>query len=283
MSSAEGQSKNPAQASAGLPGPGELEELAVEAAGVAASLLREQAGAKRQVSAKSSRTDLVTDMDVACEAAIVGFLASRRPDDGILGEEGSGRDGTSGVRWIIDPIDGTVNFVYGHPGYGVSVAAEVNGEVVAGAVIDPVLDQVFTAHSGGGARRDGAPITVRPDADPALALVATGFSYRHDQRPRQAEILREVLPLIGDIRRVGGAALDLCAVACGRVDAFFEVGLNPWDYAAGALICAEAGAIVQDLHGGPPSPTFVFAAAPGVAPALLELLQRTRADQVEPS
>ncbi len=257
-----------------------LEKLAAEAAEVAASLLRSQTRDQLQISAKSSRTDLVTDMDVACEAAIVEFLAARRPADGVMGEEGSGRDGTSGVRWIIDPIDGTVNFVYGHPGFGVSVAAEADGEVVAGAVVDPVLKEVFAAHRGGGARLNGNPITVRPNGQPALALVATGFSYQHERRKRQAEILGELLPLIGDIRRVGGAAVDLCTVACGRVDAFFEVGLNPWDYAAGALIAEEAGAVVQDLNGGPPSSDFVFASAPAVADALLKLLQSAEADQI---
>ncbi|WP_419926641.1 inositol monophosphatase family protein [Candidatus Poriferisocius sp.] len=257
-----------------------LEKLAAEAAGVAASLLRAEIGAQRQITAKSSRTDLVTDLDLACEAAIVDFLTAHRPDDAMLGEEGAGRDGTSGVRWIIDPIDGTVNFVYGHPGFGVSVAAEADGQVVAGAVIDPVLNETFTAHRGGGARLNGRPTAVRPNGDPALALVATGFSYAHERRRRQAEVLGELLPLIGDIRRVGGAAVDLCTVACGRVDAFFEVGLNPWDYAAGALIAGEAGAVVQDLHGNPPSPDFVFAAAPAVADALLDLLQDAEADQL---
>ena len=257
-----------------------LEKLAAEAAEVAASLLRAETGAQRQITAKSSRTDLVTDMDLACEAAIVDFLTAHRPDDGVMGEEGSGRDGTSGVRWIIDPIDGTVNFVYGHVGFGVSVAAEVDGRVVAGAVVDPVLNETFTAHRGGGARCNGSPITVRPDGDPALALVATGFSYAHERRPRQAEVLGELLPFIGDIRRVGGAAVDLCTVACGRVDAFFEVGLNPWDYAAGALIAEEAGAVVQDLKGGPPSSDFVFAASPGVADTLLKLLRDAEADQI---
>ncbi|WP_419851416.1 inositol monophosphatase family protein [Candidatus Poriferisocius sp.] len=257
-----------------------LEKLAAEAAEVAASLLRAQTGAQLQISAKSSRTDLVTDMDVACEAAIVEFLTAWRPDDAILGEEGSGRDGTTGVRWIIDPIDGTVNFVHGHPGFGVSVAAEAAGQVVAGAVIDPMLNETFTAHRGGGARVNGSPIHVRPDGDLALALVATGFSYAHERRRRQAEVLGELLPVIGDIRRVGGAAVDLCSVACGRVDAFFEVGLNPWDYAAGVLICEEAGAIVQDLNGGAPSSDFVFAASPGVADTLLKLLKDAEADQL---
>ena len=257
-----------------------LEKLAAEAAEVAASLLRAEAGNQLQISAKSSRTDLVTDMDVACEAAIVDFLTSHRPHDAVMGEEGTGRDGTSGVRWIIDPIDGTVNFVYGHVGFGVSVAAEADGQTVAGAVVDPVLGEIFTAYRGGGARLNGRPIQVRPDGDPALALVATGFSYAHERRPRQAEVLGELLPHIGDIRRVGGAAIDLCTVACGRVDAFFEVGLNPWDYAAGALIAEEAGAVVQDLNGGPPSREFVFAASPSVAEALLTLLQSAKADRI---
>ncbi len=262
------------------PGWDRLEQVAVEAAEVAAALLRAEAGAELQISAKSSRTDLVTDMDLACEAAIVDYLATHRPGDGVVGEEGSVADGTTGVRWIIDPIDGTVNFVHGHPGYGVSVAAESGGLVVAGAVIDPVLGETFAAHRGGGARLNGRPLRVRSDGDPALALVATGFSYQHERRVRQAEVLGELLPFIGDIRRVGGAAVDLCSVACGRVDAFFEVGLNEWDYAAGVLIAAEAGAIVQDLWGAPPSKDFVFAAAPGVSDALLKLLRDANADSV---
>ncbi|WP_419917670.1 inositol monophosphatase family protein [Candidatus Poriferisocius sp.] len=261
-------------------GNAELEKLAAEAAGVAASMLRVETGAQRRITAKSSPTDLVTDMDLACEAAIVDFLSAHRPDDGVMGEEGSVRDGTSGVRWIIDPIDGTVNFVHGHPGFGVSVAAEMGGRVVAGAVLDPILNEAFTAHRGGGARVNGLPMTVRTGGDPALALVATGFSYQHERRRRQAEVLGELLPMIGDIRRVGGAAIDLCWVACGRVDAFFEVGLNPWDYAAGVLIAAEAGAVVQDLNGGPPSSDFVFAAAPAVAEPLLKLLQSAAADRI---
>lgn len=264
----------------GIPALSRLEKLAAEAAEMAASLLRAEAGAQLQISAKSSRTDLVTDMDVACEAAIVEFLTSQRPHDAVMGEEGTGRDGTSGVRWIIDPIDGTVNFVYGHVGFGVSVAAEADGQIVAGAVVDPVLGETFTAHRGGGARLNGRPTHVRPQGDPALALVATGFSYAHERRPRQAEVLGELLPHIGDIRRVGGAAIDLCTVACGRVDAFFEVGLNPWDYAAGTLIAEEAGAVVQDLNGGPPSREFVFAASPSVADALLTLLQSAEADRI---
>ena len=266
-----------------MPDPPEWEHLelvAAEAAEVAASLLRNDPGEDLLIRSKSSRTDLVTDMDTACESAIVEFLARCRPDDGVIGEEGSGRDGISGVRWIIDPIDGTVNYVYGHVGYGVSVAAELDGEVVAGAVIDPVLDETFTARRGGGARLNGQPITVRLDGDPTMALVATGFSYDHGRRPRQAEVLGDLLPHIGDIRRVGGAAIDLCSVACGRVDAFFEVGLNLWDYAAGALIAHEAGAVVQDLAGGPPSSNFVFAAAPAVAGALAKLLQDAEADRL---
>jgi len=263
-----------------IPAWGLLEDLAAEAAETAASLLRAETGAPLQISSKSSRTDLVTDMDMACEAAIVEFLTSQRPDDAILGEEGTGRDGASGVRWIIDPIDGTVNFVYGHVGFGVSVAAEVQGRIVAGAVIDPTLNDAFTAHRGGGARLNGDRLAVSPDRDPALALVATGFSYEPEQRPRQAEVLGLLLPHIGDIRRMGGAALDLCSVACGRVDAFFETGLNLWDYAAGVLICEEAGAVVQDLNGGPPNRDFVFAAAPGVAGPLLRLLRQADADRV---
>jgi myo-inositol-1(or 4)-monophosphatase len=262
------------------PDPTELVELATDLATAAAALLVDGlARTRHSVATKSSTTDLVTDMDRASERIIVEGLATHRPHDGVLGEEGSDRAGTSGVRWIIDPIDGTTNYVYGHPGFAVSIAAAwtdpASGatEVVAGVVADPLHDEVFTATAGGGAFRDGEAI--RCSGADALdhALVATGFSYESDRRARQAGVLTVLLPAVRDIRRMGAAAVDLCSVACGRVDAYYERGLKPWDFAAGALVAREAGAVVTDLDGGPVSEGFALAAAPGVHGPLAALLR----------
>ena len=251
-----------------------LADLALTMAERAATALVAGLGELRtQVATKSSPTDMVTDMDRAAERIIVEGLLDARPDDGILGEEGTDRPGTSGVRWIVDPLDGTTNYLYGHAGFAVSIAAEHEGRVVAGAVVDPLHGDAFRATLGGGATRNGDPVRCSSVDDPAVALVATGFSYEPERRARQAAVLTEVLPRIRDIRRVGAAAVDLCSVACGRVDAFWEKGLAPWDHAAGALIAAEAGARVGDLDGGPASTAFTLAAPPALFPALAELLR----------
>jgi myo-inositol-1(or 4)-monophosphatase len=252
-----------------MPDPRALLDLAVAAAEDAAGLLR--ARRPSTVDTKSSSTDLVTDLDRAAEALIVGRLLEVRPDDGIEGEEGGGRTGTSGVRWVIDPLDGTTNFVYDYPASAVSIAAEADGEVVAGVVVDLHLGDRFTAVRGGGAHRDGAPIRASVVDDLAVALLATGFSYDRDARRRQADVLPHVLPAVRDLRRSGSAALDLCAVACGRVDGFWERGLAPWDRAAGALIAAEAGAVVTDLDG--PDPRTIVAAPPALHATLVALLE----------
>ncbi len=195
-------------------------------------------------------------------------ITAVRPHDAFMGEEGTDRPGTSGVRWIIDPIDGTTNFVHAHPGFCVSIAAEVDGVVVAGAVADPVHDQRFDAALGHGARCNGEPIEVSGLTDLSKALVATGFSYDPERRRRQATALATILPAIADIRRMGSAATDLCGVAIGRVDASYEAGLNPWDLAAGALIASEAGAVVRLPDGD----GLTIAAAPGIASELLALI-----------
>jgi len=197
------------------------------------------------VDTKSSRTDMVTDIDRWVEDHLVQALLASRPDDGILGEEGTSRPSASGVCWVIDPIDGTTNFIYDIPGYSISVAANIDGCAVAGLVHDPVRHERFRATLGGGATRNHEPISVSGASDLSTALVATGFSYDSDRRRRQAASLVEILPKVRDIRRMGGAALDLCSLACGRVDAYFERGLAPWDTAAGALIASEAGAILD--------------------------------------
>lgn len=251
----------------------ELRRLAEEAARAAGALLLAGLDEVRtDVQTKSSATDMVSEMDRAAEACIVAALLGARPDDGMVGEEGTDRVGTSGVRWVVDPLDGTTNYLYGLAGFGVSIAAEQDGVVVAGAVLDVVRDEVFSARRGGGATRDGVPITASTATDLATALVATGFSYEAARRARQAAVLVEVLPRVRDIRRVGAAAVDLCSVACGRVDAYYERGLAPWDLAAGGLIAQEAGAVVTDFAGGPPTAGAVVAAAPGLAVELRALL-----------
>jgi myo-inositol-1(or 4)-monophosphatase len=252
---------------------GALVKLAEEVAREAGGLLLERLLWERdEVGTKTSGTDMVSEMDHASEKLILERLTATRPDDSILAEEGSGRDGTSGVRWVIDPLDGTTNYLYGYPRWSVSIAAEVGGEVVAAAVADPSLDEVFTATKGGGAFRNGEPIEHSGQDEVATALVATGFSYEPERRARQSDVLTRVLPAVRDIRRGGAASLDLCWVACGRVDAYYEATLQPWDIAAGALIASEAGAVVSNFEGEPPRAPSIFAAAPGIAEALLGLL-----------
>jgi myo-inositol-1(or 4)-monophosphatase len=253
--------------------PDALCRLAGEVAEEAATLLRDGLGrARLEVATKSTGTDMVTEMDRGAEALIVERLLAARPDDGLLGEEGTDRPGTSGVRWVVDPLDGTTNYLYGLPGFAVSIGAELDGQVVAGVVHDVVRDESFRATLGGGATRDGAPIGVSDTVELGLALVATGFSYDPARRARQAAVLTQVAPAVRDIRRFGAAAVDLCSVACGRVDAYYERGLAPWDLAAGGLIAAEAGAVVSDFEGGPASWAGVLASTPGVAATLLALV-----------
>jgi myo-inositol-1(or 4)-monophosphatase len=262
--------------------PGELLDLAVGIAREAGALARDYAARARRldIGTKSSATDVVTEGDHATERLIVERLRAARPGDGILGEEGGAQGAaTSGVRWLVDPIDGTVNYLYGIPQYAVSIAAERDGEVVAGAVFDPEKDELYTATAGAGARLNGEPITCSDRAELAQTLVATGFSYSAERRARQAEVVLRVLPAVRDIRRFGAASLDLCAVACGRVDAYYEKSLSPWDVAAGGLIAREAGARVGALSGRPPTSDFLLAAAPNVFDALHDLLVELRADE----
>ena len=256
-----------------------LLDLAAGLAGDAAALLRDGAqGRRSDVATKTSATDMVTDMDRASEALIVEGLAKARPDDAVLGEEGASRPGSSGVRWVIDPLDGTTNYMYGHVGYAVSIAAEVDGRAVVGVVADASRGELFTATAGGGAHRDGQPITVSGASDLSSALIATGFSYRAERRARQALLLRTLLPAVRDLRRVGAASLDLCSVACGRVDAYYEAGLQPWDLAAGALVAAEAGAAVEGLDGPVPESGSALAATPDLIGPLRDLLRAAAED-----
>ena len=221
---------------------------------------------------KSSATDLVTFFDRAAEARIVARLRECRPFDAIVGEEGADHAGSSGLRWLIDPIDGTTNFVYDLGGYAVSVAVCDAGGALAGAVHVPSSGQLFSAHRGGGATCDGTAIEPSGCADVSQALVATGFSYDPARRAAQASRLAHLLPQVRDLRRLGAAAVDLCLVACGRLDAYFEEHLSPWDSAAGALIAIEAGAVASDLTGGPPRPEELLVCSPALHRPLLELL-----------
>jgi len=251
----------------------ELLDVATDVAADAAVLLVDGLDrARTEVSTKSTPTDMVTEVDRASETLIVDALRARRPDDGFVGEEGADVRGASGVEWLIDPIDGTTNYLYAFPGFAVSIAAQLNGEVVAGVVHDPLHGDVFRAARGRGATRNGAAIHVSTQRELSRALIGTGFSYEPARRERQATVLVQVLPRVRDIRRMGAAAVDLCSVACGRLDAFYERGLGPWDLAAGALIAQEAGATVGDLWGGPPSGKFVLAAARDLFEPLRTLL-----------
>jgi myo-inositol-1(or 4)-monophosphatase len=255
------------------PDPEALVELAGDVAGRAVRLLLDGLGRARvSVETKSSATDMVSEMDRAAEQLIVSALLAERPHDGMVGEEGSATDGTSGLRWVIDPLDGTTNYLYGHPGWAVSIAAEDAAGVVAGVVADAVHAEVFTASRGGGARRNGVPIACSTRDDLATALVGTGFGYGAERRRAQGEVLAGLLPRVRDIRRMGAAAVDLCSVACGRLDAFFERGLAWWDLAAGALVATEAGAVVSSLDGGPMVSGSVLAAGPRLFTPLRDLL-----------
>jgi myo-inositol-1(or 4)-monophosphatase len=285
------------------PEAGHLLELATSMAVAAGRLLLGRGGRPEVVATKSSPTDVVTEADRAAETLIRDLIEAARPGDRILGEEGgetggggqdadgagAGGPGAGGrktsVRWIVDPLDGTVNYLYGLPDWAVSIAAEADGTVVAGAVFVPPRDELFSAALGAGAwlsrgaldpRGEDAPQPVRLACNVGVpldrALVATGFGYEAGRRLVQAEVLRAVLPRVRDIRRGGSAAVDLCSVASGGVDAYYERGVNLWDIAAGGLIAAEAGARVTGLHGGTAGPPMTIAAAPPLLGELNDLL-----------
>lgn len=259
------------------------ETLAAEAAGYVAARRREvfgpDAASTGGVGAKSTPTDPVTVVDTETEELLRGRIADLRPGDVVLGEEGGGPGavGSGTVTWVVDPVDGTVNFVYGIPAFSVSVAAQVDGESVAGAVADVSSGDVYSAARGGGAHvRDAAGrrrLCCSGVTDLAMALVGTGFGYAPARRAVQGQVLAALLPQVRDVRRLGSAALDLCMVAAGRLDAHYEHGLNVWDWAAGALIAAEAGAVVRLPAAGEPL-GLTMAAAPGVADALSAALDR---------
>jgi myo-inositol-1(or 4)-monophosphatase len=255
------------------PDPTELLAVAERLAADAAALLVEGLGrARASVTTKSTGTDMVTEMDKASERLIVEGVLAARPDDAVLGEEGTDRAGSTGVRWVVDPLDGTTNYLYGHAGFAVSIGVQIDGTTVAGVVNDPLHDDVFTATLGGGAFHNGRPVVVSSETDLGRALVATGFSYEPQRRELQAAVLTRILPRLRDIRRMGAASVDLCSVAYGRADAYYERGLQPWDHVAGALIAREAGALVGHLNGGPEDEDFILAAPPALYEPLRALL-----------
>ena len=245
-------------------------EITRHAGGIA--LAGRRSGALRDVTTKTTGTDMVTEFDRRGEELIVGELRRRRPHDAIVGEEGANLAGASGITWYIDPIDGTTSFLYDLPTWCVSVGARDEHGPLAGAVYVPALDEMFWAVRGEGAYLGDARIRCNTDVDISKALCATGFSYGAAQRTVQMRRVAEFIDKIRDIRRSGAAAIDLCFVACGRVDAYFEENLHPWDLAAGELIAREAGALSGDYSGGPIRPAEVLVAVPSVFAPLSALL-----------
>ncbi|WP_153505920.1 inositol monophosphatase family protein [Cumulibacter manganitolerans] len=243
----------------------------------AASLIEEgRARAILDIDTKSHPTDVVTAMDRACEQLLRERLAELRPEDGVHGEENDEQEGTSGVRWIIDPIDGTVNYLYGLAGYAVSIAVEVAGTLEIGVVTQPTTGEQFHACRGRGAFCDERPLHAAAPENLGVSLVATGFGYLPERRAAQGTVAAALLPRVRDLRRLGSASLDLCNVAAGRVDGYYEWGTHIWDWAAGAVICREAGAAVQlPEH----DEGLVVAAAPSIAAELGDTLRSL----IEPS
>lgn len=256
----------------------ELLAVADEAAAVAVERIHTRRPEHFDIDTKSTGTDHVTEMDRASEALIRDVIGRHRPHDTVVGEEEGEAAGSSGVTWWIDPIDGTTNYVYDHPGYAVSVAAAIDGVTVAAVVADPTHARTYRATLGGGATCDGRPLHL-VDARPLPeALVATGFSYDSVRRGEQGLVVAHLLPRVRDVRRMGAAALDLCSVAAGRVDAYYETGLSMWDFAGGSLVATEAGARLGALDGGPVRADSVLATHPDLFGPLQELLAELGAD-----
>ncbi|HKH18278.1 MAG TPA: inositol monophosphatase family protein [Solirubrobacteraceae bacterium] len=252
--------------------PDELLALATAVAHEAGAGLRAAFGRTLEISAKSTPTDLVSEVDVSTERLIRERLDAARPDDAIMGEEGDDRPGTSGLRWVVDPLDGTVNFLFGIPQWCVSIACEDAAGAIAGVVFDPMRGETWAATRGGAATLDGARIRSREREQLGTALVATGFGYDAAVRESQARVVARLLPRVRDVRRLGAAALDLAWTAAGRYDAYYERGVKHWDVAAGALICARAGLEVRELPPAPPAERGMLVAAPAIVEELLALV-----------
>jgi myo-inositol-1(or 4)-monophosphatase len=249
-------------------------ELAVAVAHEAGARLREAFGrlGDLAISAKSTPTDLVSEADVATERLIRARLEAARPDDAIVGEEGEDRAGTSGLRWVVDPLDGTVNFLFGIPQWCVSIACEDGAGAIAGVVYDPMREETWAATRDGDATLNGVRVRASGRGALATALVATGFGYDAAVRESQAQVVARLLPRVRDVRRLGSAALDLAWAAAGRYDAYYERGVKHWDIAAGALICARAGLEVHELPPAPPADSGLLVAPPAIAGELLRLV-----------
>jgi myo-inositol-1(or 4)-monophosphatase len=250
-----------------------LLELATRAAARAADYLVDGWAQREVVGTKSSGTDVVTQMDRGSEQILVDTILRSRPDDAILGEEGGSRPGSSGVTWVIDPLDGTVNYLYGLPSWAVSVGAVVDGRPVVGVVHAPALGKVWRGADGSGgtdplAEVGGTAVRASQCDSLDMALVATGFGYDPGVRAEQGRVVAGLLPRVRDIRRAGAAAVDMCWVAQGLVDAYYERGTHPWDRAAGTVIARAAGAVVCGLHADEADDAMTIAAAPGVVAAL---------------
>ena len=250
----------------------ELLDLATALAHEAGAGLRAAFGRALEISSKSTPTDLVSEADLATERLIRARLEAARPDDAIMGEEGDDRPGTSGLRWVVDPLDGTVNFLFGIPIWCVSIACEDAGGVLAGVVFDPIRSETWAATRDGAATLDGAPLAAPKRAQLSTALVATGFGYDAAVRESQARVAVRLLPRVRDLRRLGSAALDLAWTAAGRFDAYYERGVKHWDTAAGGLICERAGLVLRELPPAPPADRGLLAAAPAIAAELLALV-----------
>lgn len=248
-------------------------EISSEATAVVAKYAAEHTYA---IETKSTPTDLVTEADRETEALIVRRILGARPNDGLLGEEGANREGSSGIRWVIDPIDGTTNFVYGVPAYSVSIGIERDGQMIAGVVSDVALQQVYSASLGGGAFLDGRRIQVSKRTDLSTSLMGIGFAYDPERRDLQARFYDRVMTHIRDVRRMGSAALDLCRVASGQLDGYFEFQLNPWDIAAGGLIVREAGGITRGFHGFTFEEGYVLATPPALSEPMLAVIDSYR-------
>jgi myo-inositol-1(or 4)-monophosphatase len=256
------------------PSEGALLEVARAAARAAAEVLVGRFGGRQAaLRSKSSPTDLVGEADLEAERTVREILAARRPDDAVLGEEGGGAEGSSGLQWIVDPLDGTTNYLYGIPHWAVSIACTGPDGALAGVVLDPNRHEEWAACASGPAELNGEPLGERPAPPPlAEALIGTGFGYEAVVRERQAVVASRLLPRVRDVRRSGSAALDLVWTAAGRLDAYFERGTQPWDEAAGGLLCLRAGLETHRLEAGDASPAGILAAPPELAGALLELV-----------
>ncbi len=252
----------------------ELLEIARQAAALAAGVHRRARGGGFDINTKQSPADLVTTVDGEAERQLVSAIQSARPHDAIIGEEGSNVSGSSGVCWVLDPLDGTTNFVYGYPAHAVAVGVEIEGRRRLGVVHDTYHDCVYTGIVGGGAYCDGRPIKARAESELYRALIGTGFTPQLEARQTQGEILRRLLPLVRDVRRSGCPALDLCAVAAGTLDGFYESGLGHWDIAAGAAIAEAAGATVVEIRSSRlPNPLLVAAGAQLFEPLVAALTE----------